>query len=441
MKPALTLLLAALLPLAATLQAAPGAGIPPAKPETPSKPALKPAASPPKVAPAAEPAKAPATSHSYNKLVLEAIKRMPAGGGYSVKSTATANLVAASAAKADGKGGLGFQPALAQPSYCSGATYLVFLEVINDLIKSGTLKLSGDVTAMLPVKRQPDGVGIWGRWNANGPGTGRFFYEARLGSNFVGLDKARPGDFLKLWWNEHVGKRERGHSVIFLGHEKTPEGEPGIRFWSSNEPEGMSSKVIPLTKIKRALVSRLEHPESLAALAELAPKDGFLASMLEKDCSEEEYLKSVGLPANAGITTPPSQGGTEKIVVRIDGVPDASAASTAPPAAASDPETAFMADSGYAVYSAFSKLAIIQLVQMRLRYDGCYEGNVDGRAGAVTVAAMKKWQTAAGINASGMLDGGTLLKLGLNDLAETKMTPRKDHSEVAPAGSPLLRSP
>ena len=443
MKTSLPLLLASLLPLAAPLHAAPKT------PAKPAPPALKPAASPPKAtppkaSPVAESVKLPANARGYNKLVLEAIKRMPSGGGYSANSAATTKLVEASAVKKDGKGGLGFHPAVAQPSYCSGATYLVFLEVVNDLLKSGKIKLSEDVIAMLSVNRQLDGAGIWGRWNANGPGTGRFFYEASLGTNFVGLDHAEPGDFLKLWWNEYVGKRERGHSVIFLGREKTPEGEPGIRIWSSNEPEGMSAKVVPLTKIKRALVSRLDHPENLAALAKLAPKDGFLANMLEKDCSEEEYLKVIGLAGAAAPSAP--ENGAEKIVVSLDNVPDAPVpAGDTPPAAppaAADAETAFMAGTRYAAYSHSSKGGIIQLMQMRLRYDGLYMGAVDGKAGAATTASLRAWQTAAGLKVTGVLDAPTLLKLGLDDLSETKMLPPGEPAAAKPAaGSVPLRNP
>jgi len=326
MNPRTPLLLAALLPFAAGLHAAPKPAAPKVKeattgPATPAGPAA------PAAQPVVEPIAIPAGARGYNRLVLEAITRMPLGGGYSVKSPATANLVAATTFQKDPKGGLGLRHATAQPSYCSGATYIIFLDVVSELVKAGKLKLSPEALAMLPVKRQADGVGVWGRWNANGPGTGRFFHELRLGTNIIGLDQAEPGDFLKVWWNEHVGKRERGHSVIFLGHEKTPEGEPGIRFWSANEPEGMSAKVVPLTKIKRALISRLEHPENLVNLPKLPPKDAFLASMLEVDCGEQEYLQSIGLAA-----APPAEdaGKGEKIKVHIDGVPEAKPAAGGP---------------------------------------------------------------------------------------------------------------
>jgi hypothetical protein len=34
------------------------------------------------------------------------------------------------------------------------------------------------------IRGQRDGEGIWGRWNANGPGTARLFHEMNLGENF-----------------------------------------------------------------------------------------------------------------------------------------------------------------------------------------------------------------------------------------------------------------
>ena len=403
------LILAALLPLAAAVHAAPAAKTPTAMP----------AAKPPRAAPAAEPVRAVAPARDYNKLVLDAIRRMPSGGGYSVNSAATAKLVAATAVSKEAKSGLGLQPALAQPSYCSGATYLVFLEVVSDLVKTGRLKLTPEVLAMLPVTRQPDGAGVWGRWNANGPGTGRFFLEARVGASFEDLSKAREGDFLKIWWNEHVGKKERGHSVIFIRLEKTPEGEDGVRFWSSNDPDGMGEKTVPLTKVKRALVTRLEHPENLGQLTKIAPKDAFLASMLEVECSEEDYRKNVALPPLAA-GAKPAPASLEKIVVHINGEPATPPAALPAGAANADAATAFMGGSPYAAYSAASKAGIIRMVQMRLFYDGFTTALPDGKPGTATATSLRKWQEAARIPATSVLDDQTQLAMGLKGLAEFK---------------------
>lgn len=459
MKFTVPLFLAALLPLAALSPEAAAAKPPKAKPAEPEKPAAKTEPAPPKAQAVQEQEqiRIPAGLPAYNRMVLEAIRRMPSGGGYSISREATSKLVEASGMKKDARGGLGFQPATAQPSYCSGATYLVFLEVVSELIKAGRIRLSAAEIATLPVTRQLDGVGVWGRWNANGPGTGRFFYECRIGTNYEGLDKAKPGDFLKVWWNEHIGKRERGHSVVFLAHEKTPDGEPGIRFWSSNEPDGMGQKVIPLTKIKRALVSRLDHPENLGNLTKIAPKDGFLASMLEKDATREEYLSSIGLSPGAAATpaTPPAApeaaaappAGEEKIVVKLDGGPEstnpaapAPAPAPGPPAAPKDAATVFLAGSPYENYTAASKLYIIEMIQMRLRYDGVYEGPIDGKPSAATLASLQQWQTNTGVPSTGKLDTVTLFKMGLNELAETKTiaprSPAQKPATPAPAVKP-----
>jgi hypothetical protein len=424
----LSFLMAVLLPVAAAAgkpKPPPVQQAEPAKPKAPAaqpdKPVAKPDSALPKVAPPPQPVRPGVTASGINGLVIEAVKRMPTGGGYASTGAATNKLVEAATVKKDAKGGLGFQPSMAQPSYCSGATYLVFLEVVSDLAKSGKLKLSDEALATLAVKRQADGVGVWGRWNANGPGTGKFFHDLGLGTNSYGLSQAKTGDFLKLWWNDHIGKKESGHSVIYLGRANTPEGDPGIEFWSSNEPAGMGVKVVPLTKVKRALVSRLEHPENLKNLPALEAKDDFLAGMLDKECSEETLLKTLSLTGTTGDAAPQGAG-TEKIEVRINGVVEA-APEPVTPTAATDPATKFMGDSPYAAYTDWSKLAIIQLVQMRLRYDGVYKGAADGKPGASTIAALKEWQKASGLETSGVLDKATLLKMGLNGLGETKIQP------------------
>ena len=89
----------------------------------------------------------------------------------------------------------------------------------------------------LMIRGQRDGEGIWGRWNANGPGTARLFHELDLGQNFDDFAEAQPGDFMKIFWSPEVGRAEHGHSVIFLGMEKRA-GLDYVHFWSSNIPFG-----------------------------------------------------------------------------------------------------------------------------------------------------------------------------------------------------------
>ena len=69
---------------------------------------------------------------------------MPAGGAFSAGSEASARLRAA--VEVHG-GRLQVRPAVARPSYCSGATYLVLLKVIAAAQASGALQLDAATVA------------------------------------------------------------------------------------------------------------------------------------------------------------------------------------------------------------------------------------------------------------------------------------------------------
>ncbi len=137
------------------------------------------------------------------------------------------------------------RPALAPPSYCSAATYLVLLKVIERAQASGAL-ISMRNRSRPALQR--DGEGVWGRWNANGPGTARLFYELGAGKNFTDWNEAKPGDFLKLFWRDAVGSNEFGHSVVYLGTE-TRGGVEFVRYWSSNKPDGFGEKSVAKSKV------------------------------------------------------------------------------------------------------------------------------------------------------------------------------------------------
>jgi hypothetical protein len=142
----------------------------------------------------------------------------------------------------------------------------------------------------LLARGQPDGVGVWGRWNANGPGTARLFAELGVGRNFVDWEQARAGDFMKIWWSDEIGKLERGHSVIYLGRESRG-GVEQVRFWSSNKPGGYGEKTVPRAKIAWAVFSRFEKPEAITRVESLPARDTFLANMLRVRSSRREVLK------------------------------------------------------------------------------------------------------------------------------------------------------
>ncbi len=233
----------------------------------------------------------------FNSLILKQIRTMPEGGGYATDLAAHTGL----AASVQGGPPTRIDPTLAMPGYCSGGTYLVFLKTLAALQDNHRLTLSPEIwQSLLPRLRRngtdtlPDGEGIWGRWNANGPGTARLFFELGLGENFTEFSNARPGDFLKIFWTDAVGKKEHGHSAIYLGQE-TIDGVEYVRFWSSNQPDGFGEKSIPRTKIAQAIFSRLEHPEKLTSWKSLPERDPYLAGLLRTESSFAEARKMSGI--------------------------------------------------------------------------------------------------------------------------------------------------
>ena len=210
-----------------------------------------------------------------NQVVLEQIKQMPTGGKYSASRAATIRLQSAAHFES---GKFFILPASASPSYCSGATYLVFMKTIEALRDRGDLTLDYETLDQLMIRGQRDGQGIWGRWNANGPGTARLFYELGIGRNFDDFEEAEPGDFMKIFWSPEVGREEHGHSVIYLGTEKKA-GLDYVRFWSSNIPFGYGEKSVPRTKIVHAIFSRLYAPANLTKIESAPDLDSYLASL------------------------------------------------------------------------------------------------------------------------------------------------------------------
>ena len=229
----------------------------------------------------------------FNAIVLEQIRKMPEGGGYATTRQAHQAL---NSAVALSPLGLRVESSKAQPSYCSGATYLLFLKTLAEAEKQGLCPPATSSSESLLPKAMPDGVGIWGRWNANGPGTARLFHELGIGKNFTSWGQARPGDFMKIFWSSDVGKKERGHSVVFLGME-TKDGVEHVRFWSSNKPSGYGEKSVPKSKVAAAIFSRLENPSNIQRVATMPKKDAYLASLLTHESSLGEALQKTGATA------------------------------------------------------------------------------------------------------------------------------------------------
>jgi hypothetical protein len=230
-------------------------------------------------------------AEGLNTLILQQVKKMPAGGRYSVSHFASIKLRSAAHFES---GKFFVIPTAPYPSFCSGATYIVFIKTVEALRERGRLELDFATLDQLMVRDQHDGQGVWGRWNANGPGTARLFHELNLGRNFTDFAEAQPGDFMKIFWNNNVGRRESGHSVIFLGTANRPDGEY-VRFWSSNIPYGYGEKEVPRNKIAYAIFSRLENPANLSRIHNVPQTDSYLASLLRRKSNFSEAARMCGI--------------------------------------------------------------------------------------------------------------------------------------------------
>ncbi len=208
---------------------------------------------------------------AFNPKVLAAVRTMPSGGGYD-GSDATKNLLHGACHLTHT--GISVDANRAKPSFCSGATYLVLLD-----------SLGRGPEALLPEIDQKDGHGVFGRWNSNGPGCAKLVADLGAGKNFTSWDKAQPGDFLKIWWTDRIGGHERGHHVVYLGHDAK-----SVRFWSSNQPGGYGTKSVSRSDCRRVLFTRITHPERFSAAKNLPAVDPWLARMLHEDFTWSEVV-------------------------------------------------------------------------------------------------------------------------------------------------------
>lgn len=217
-----------------------------------------------------------------NQEVISAINKMPRGGGYSVRAKAFDQL--SSSVKVYQGGGLKVSPSKAKPSFCSSATYLVLLEMVEAAVARGEFTLTEKEALALAVYGQADGHGIWGRWNANGPGAAKLIKDLGMGINFESYAKAQPGDFMKIFWTEEVGKKEFGHLVVYLGTYQRG-GKDYVRFWSSNQPRGYGVKSVAKEHIKWAVFSRITNLKNIKRVDNLSSVDRYLVNMLKRKYS------------------------------------------------------------------------------------------------------------------------------------------------------------
>ena len=209
-----------------------------------------------------------------NDLVLEQVRKMPKGGSYSVSHFAKIRLQS-SAHFESGK----FFILPSGPSFCSGATYLVFIKTIEALRESDQLRLDYGTFERLIIRDQHDGEGIWGRWNANGPGTARLFHELRLGRNFDNIDQAKPGDFMKIFWSRRWEETSTDTPRSFW---EWKIGRMANMFDTGRAMfhRAMARRACREARSLTPLFSRLETPANLARINNAPLVDTYLASLL-----------------------------------------------------------------------------------------------------------------------------------------------------------------
>lgn len=226
----------------------------------------------------------------YNSWVLKAIETMPKGGGYELTSVPVKRLRDAFSWSDDSKTKLHLNVKKTTPSYCTTATYLIFFQVLYRYWEENNETVDTLVMERLKPNLERDGLRIWGRWNSNGPGSAKLFKDTEMGLNFDDPTLARAGDFLKIFWNDEVGKNERGHTVIFLGYKNG-----SVTFWgSSKSTQGYGVKTVARSEYSRLLFSRILHPENASEISKIPEDDEFLASMLSRVSSWDEVREVSG---------------------------------------------------------------------------------------------------------------------------------------------------
>jgi hypothetical protein len=249
-------------------------------------------------------------SGSYNTEVLDTVREMPQGGGYSTRRDAFDEL-RRRIQLFDGTIRVDHQSR--GTSFCSSATYFVILKTLEKLHHRGVARIQSTAAPLLlPTEANgeflQDGFGVFGRWNANGPGTAGLFHDLKMGDNFSddGFYEAKPGDFLKIFWRwgRGVGKFERGHSVVFT--KVLPEGATGsnvaeVCFWSSHGYEdgresGFGEKCVPRADVQEMIFSRLTHPERINRVLHRSyqHENKYLSSLLDVESTIEEARRKTG---------------------------------------------------------------------------------------------------------------------------------------------------
>lgn len=188
-----------------------------------------------------------------------------------------------------------FNPRTARPSFCSSAVWVATLSALLHWEESNRRRfISAEAWQALLPQLVKDGETAWGYANANGPGFALLVHRLGAGINFTDWNKARPSDILKIWWNEHIGGRERGHLVILV----KDEGDTAC-VWSSHiardgQPAGYGLRRIPKSAMKRVLFTRITQPAAFNRASSL-PDEPWLTELMTRDTTWSECVRRCGI--------------------------------------------------------------------------------------------------------------------------------------------------
>lgn len=203
----------------------------------------------------------------YNSAVLQAIDKVQAhemdGGGYFIGIFAKPTESPVGYALTLGDYALLDPPR--STSYCSGASYAVFIEALNIICGDKLHKLDDARKESLRMQepdggRREDGVKFWGHFNDDGYGSQFALVQySKMGAEVL-PDQAMPGDFCNISWASGVG-----HSVVFLGWFTDPiSNQKYMRYWSSQKgTNGFGDQSVSIKRIKAVKFVRLTNPDSL----------------------------------------------------------------------------------------------------------------------------------------------------------------------------------
>ncbi|MBR2256177.1 MAG: penicillin binding protein PBP4B [Blautia sp.] len=270
---------------------------------------------------------------TFNDVLLRVIEQTEDGGGYytgreekeELSQNAWEGMDAAVTITEDG---ISIDMEAAKPSFCSSACYMALLKALSLWDTDGQIPVEAwkNLKPYTVEDReypiQDDGVGCWGRANANGPGMAVLAAQLGVGENTYIAPKEtyaseeeyeaawaglQAGDFLKLFWNDKIGgdaekgEWEKGHMVVFLkrvdAENENGEKDDIIYYWSSNGNGYMPDKgygigKTRLSKVCRAVATRITYAGAFANAKDMMPDDvdPWLYAIMDSRLSNEEEL-------------------------------------------------------------------------------------------------------------------------------------------------------